>query len=224
MIFFRGMEQRSFFSPLLLSTAVIAGGIAEPGQAAESIALPPPRLDAGLPLMQTLQARRSTREFLDKDLPQQLLADLLWAAFGVNRPAEHMRTAPTAHNRQEIDIYVAKRDGLFRYDATHHALQSVLQKDIRALTGRQDFPAHAALNLVYVADLSRAKDVPRDAALEVGAIATGAIVQNVYLFCASAGLATVVRGWIDKKALAKAMGLRSDQYIFVAQTVGYPRP
>jgi SagB-type dehydrogenase family enzyme len=171
--------------------------------------------------MQALAARKSSRDFTDKDLPRQLLANLLWAAFGVNRDAEKMRTAPSAHNRQEVDLYVAMRDGLFRYDAFSHALVPILQRDIRSLTGKQKFPAHAALNLVYVADFSRVKNVPRDAAIEVAAISTGAIVQNVYLFCASAGLATVVRGWIDKKALASAMGLRADQYILVAQSVGY---
>lgn len=171
--------------------------------------------------MQALKARKSSREFSDKAIPQQQLANLLWAAFGVNREGEKKRTAPSAHNRQEIDIYVASSNGLFRYDAVNHALESMLKRDIRSLTGKQKFPAQAALNLIYVADFSRVKNVPRDAALEVAAISTGAIVQNVYLFCASEGLATVVRGWIDKKALAKAMGLRADQYILVAQSVGY---
>jgi SagB-type dehydrogenase family enzyme len=218
------MDQKSLFSPLWLTAAVFAGGLSSHVRAdeAQPIALPPPRVDAGMPLMQALKARKSSREFADKDLPQQLLADLLWAAFGVNREAEHMRTAPSAHNRQEIDIYIAMRDGVYRYDAIHHALQPLLQRDIRALTGRQEFPAEAALNLVYVANFSRVRDVPHDEAMEVAAIATGAIAQNVYLFCASQGLATVVRGWIDKKVLARVMGLRPKQYIFAAQTVGYP--
>lgn len=220
------MDPRSLFSPLWFTAAVFAGGVSSPVNADETqaIALPPPRLDAGMPLMQALQARKSSREFADKDLPQQLLADLLWAAFGVNREAEHMRTAPSAHNRQEIDVYITLRDGLFRYDAIHHALQPLLTRDIRTLTGRQDFPAEAAVNLIYVADFARVRDVPRDEAMEVAAIATGAIAQNVYLYCASAGLATVVRGWIDKQVLARVMGLRADQYIVAAQSVGYPLP
>jgi SagB-type dehydrogenase family enzyme len=217
------MCHRNLLSSLLFSLAVLSGGYLVSAHAEElkPIALPAPRLDAGLPLMQALKARKSSREFADRAIPQQLLADLLWAAFGVNRPAEKKRTAPSAHNRQEIDVYVAMREGLFRYDAFQHALMPVLQEDIRAHTGRQKFPAHAALNLVYVADFARMRNVPRDAAIEVAAISTGAIVQNVYLFCASEGLSNVVRGWIDKKVLGKAMGLRPDQYILVAQSVGF---
>ena len=217
------MNHRALFSPIVLTAAVLASGL--PAHALEDetrpIALPQPQLSGGVPLMQVLKARKSSREFADKPLPQQLLANLLWAAYGVNREEEKKRTAPSAHNRQEIDIYVAMSNGLFRYDAFNHALEPILKRDIRSLTGKQKFPAQAALNLVYVADFSRVKNVPKDAAIEVAAIATGAIVQNVYLFCASEGLATVVRGWIDKKALAKAMGLRADQYILVAQSVGF---
>ena len=113
------------------------------------------------------------------------------------------------------------RNELFRYDAFKNSLTPILKRDIRSLTGKQKFPAHAALNLVYVADFSRVQNVPRDSAIEVAAISTGAIVQNVYLFCASEGMATVVRGWVNKKVLAKAMELRTDQYILVTQSVGY---
>jgi SagB-type dehydrogenase family enzyme len=216
------MNHKTVFSTLFLSAAMFAGGLPFSIHADDnrSIALPQPQLDGGIPLMRALNARKSSREFADKPISQQRLSNLLWAAFGVNRD-DKKRTAPSAHNRQEIDIYVAMHNGLFRYDAFNHALLPILERDIRALTGKQDFPAHAAVNLVYVADFSRVKDVPRKEAMEVAAISTGAIVQNVYLYCASEGLATVVRGWIDKKALAKAMGLRDDQYIFVAQTVGY---
>ena len=168
-------------------------------------------IDVAQTLYQLIRERRSIRSYshrpVERDLIQRLLTAATWA--------------PSAHNRQEIDLYVAMSNGLFRYDAFNHTLETILRRDIRSLTGKQKFPAQAALNLVYVADFSRVKNVPRDAALEVAAISTGAIVQNVYLFCASEGLATVVRGWIDKKALAKAMGLRADQYIFVAQSVGY---
>lgn len=216
------MKHRAVFPTLLLSATMIAGGLPfrVHGDDNRSIALPQPQMDGGMPLMRALKARKSSREFADKPIPQQQLANLLWAAFGVNRD-DQKRTAPSAHNRQEIDIYAAMHDGLFRYDAVNNALQPILQRDIRGLTGKQDFPAHAAVNLVYVADFSRVKNVPRKEAMEVAAISTGAIVQNVYLYCASEALATVVRGWIDKKALAKAMGLRDDQYIFVAQSVGY---
>lgn len=189
-----------------------------------AIALPKVQMDVGKPLMQVLKSRKSNREFSTKVVPRQLLANLLWAAYGVNRPQERKRTAPSAHNRQEIDVYITLREGLYLYDAFQHALQPILEKDIRALTGKQKFPGHAPVNLIYVADFARVKGVPRDAAIEVAAVATGAIVQNVYLYCASENLATVARGWVDKKALAKAMGLRDDQYIVLTQTVGYPAP
>lgn len=190
--------------------------------AAQTVELPKPRLEGGAPLMQALKKRQSSRSFSQRELPKQVLADLLWAAYGVNRPDSGRRTAPSAHDRREVDLYAAMKEGLYRYDADNHALILVVKKDLRAATGRQKFPGRAPLNIVYVADLARMPGVPRSAALEVAAITTGAIVQNVYLYAASEDLATVVRGWIDKKALAKAMGLRDEQYIFVAQTVGYP--
>jgi SagB-type dehydrogenase family enzyme len=190
--------------------------------AAESVALPKPRFDGGVPLMQALRSRQSTRSFSTRKLPRQVLAELLWAAYGVNRADSGRRTAPSAHDRREIDLYVAMEEGLYRYDANAHTLILVAKKDLRAATGRQKFPGRAPLNVVYVADLAKMPGVPRSAALEAAAISTGAIVQNVYLYASSEGLAAVVRGWIDKKALAKAMGLRDEQYIFVAQTVGYP--
>lgn len=217
------MNHKNLFLPTLFAAALLAGGMPLHafGNDPQPIALPQPQLNGGIPLMQALKARKSSREFIDKAIQPQLLSNIMWAAFGVNRVDENKRTAPSAHNRQEIDVYVAMSNGLFRYDAFNHTIVPILKQDIRSLTGKQKFPARAALNLVYVADFSRVKNVPRDAAIEVAAISTGAIVQNVYLFCASEGLATVVRGWIDKTALAKAMGLRADQYILVAQSVGY---
>jgi len=190
--------------------------------APERIALPAPRLQTGLPLMQALARRASSRAFASKPLARQHLAGLLWAAAGINRPASGKRTAPSAHDRREITVYAVLADGLYRYDAAQHALVLVKAGDLRALTGRQRFAARAPLNLVYVLDFNRTPGVPRPAALEAGAIAAGAMVQNAYLYCASAGLATVVRGWIDKPKLAKAMGLGPRERILVAQTVGYP--
>ena len=212
-------RSRTVVALVILTLLMLNSGAAS---AVETIALPKPRLDAGAPLLQALKARQTTRSFSPRELPRQVLAELLWSAYGVNRPDSGKRTAPSAHNRQEIDVYVAMKEGLYRYDAVEHAMVLVVNKDMRALTGRQKFPAHAPLNLVYVVDYARMPGVPRDAAFEVAAITTGAIVQNVYLYAASEGLATVVRGWIDKPVLAQAMGLRAEQYIIVAQSVGYP--
>jgi len=185
--------------------------------------LPKPKTEGGMPLMEALKKRHSSRRFADRKLSDQVLSDLLWAAFGVNRP-DGRRTAPSAVNWQEIDIYVATADGLWLFDAKAHDLKPVLPKDIRALTGRQEFVKNAPVNLVYVADFAKMrKGTPEADKILYSAADTGFISQNVYLFCASEGLATVVRGLVDRPALAKAIGLREDQRVILAQTVGYPR-
>jgi SagB-type dehydrogenase family enzyme len=187
----------------------------------EIIKLPAPKTEGGMPLMQALKERKSGREFSSKKLSTETLSSLLWAAWGINRPDGH-RTAPSARNMQDIDVYVAMSDGLYLYDAKDNQLKRILNEDIRAATGMQDYVKDAALNLVYVTDLARLK-VPDPMAAEFFTGAhTGLIVQNVYLFCASEGLSTVVRGSVDKEALAKLMKLRSDQKITLAQSVGYP--
>ena len=162
-----------------------------------------------------------SRAFSPKPLPQQALSNLLWAAFGINRPETGGRTAPSALNKQEIDLYLAMADGLFLYNAKANSLRQITTMDMRPLTGKQPFVAGAPLNLVYVADLSKTKS--EDARI-YSAVGAGAIAENVYLFCASSGLATVVRGSVDKAVLGKAMGLRADQEIILTQTVGYHTP
>lgn len=188
----------------------------------EIISLPKPRQSGGAPLLEALRMRRSSREFDNRELDLDVLSDLLWAAFGVNRPDGH-RTAPSARNWQEIDIYAALKDGLYLLDPTNWTLKRISAEDIRAATGMQDFVATAPLNLVYVADLSRTDSQDRQEQRFYSALDAGFISQNVYLFCASQGLATVVRGLVDRRALAKLMGLRLQQRVIVAQTVGHPR-
>jgi nitroreductase len=192
-------------------------------QELKAIQLPEPQMDGGRPLMRVLKDRMSSRTFSPDKLPIQMLSNMLWAAFGVNRPASGGRTAPSASNSQDMDIYVALVDGLFVYDAKANVLKPVLPNDIRPLTGRQAFVKDAPVNLIYVSDLSkmlRASPENRDF---YAAAHSGFISQNVYLFCASEGLATVVRESIDRPALARAMRLRPDQKITLAQTVGYPK-
>jgi len=188
----------------------------------QAVRLPPPQTEGGKPLMQALKERHSTREFSAKALPRQVLANLLWAAAGVNRPATGQRTVPSARDWREIDVYVATAEGMYRYDAKANALQPVVAHDLRALTGVQDFVATAPVNLVYVADFDRMEGAAAEQKEFYAATDAGFIAQNVYLFCASANLATVVRGSVDRDALAKAMGLASHQRIILAQTVGYP--
>jgi len=173
-------------------------------------------------LVQALKARRSTREFSDRPLPLDSLSTLLWSAFGINRPESGGRTAPSAHGWKEIDVYAALPEALYRYDPQAHALTLAVQRDLRGLTGVQDFVAGAPLNLVYVADFSRMSDASAQDRVYFAAADAGVIAQNVYLYCAAAGLATVVRGLVDRKRLAPAMGLRRDQRIVLAQTVGFP--
>lgn len=191
------------------------------GPSAEVIALPPPARAGGKPLLEALASRRSDREFATTPLPDAVLSDLLWAAFGRNRP-EGGRTAPSALDAQEIDVFVALPAGAFLYDAAGHCLRRVAADDVRRVTGYQDFVDQAPLDLVYVADHSRLGRVPAAQRSVFAAVAAGAIAQNVYLYCASAGLSTVLRAWIDRDAIARALGLDDDQQVLLSQTVGYP--
>jgi len=214
------MTRRDAFLPLLVLGLFAAVAAA---QELKPLALPKPQTDGGRPLMQVLRDRHTTREFKPDKLPLQVLSNLLWAAFGVNRPDSGKRTAPSARNRQEIDIYVALAEGLYVYDAKAHGLNPVLAQDVRGATGGQDFVKEAPVNLVYVADLTKTGDASPEDKNFYTAVDAGFIGQNVYLFCTSEGLATVVRGGLDRPALAKLMQLRPEQKILVAQTVGYPK-
>ncbi|QOJ23074.1 MAG: SagB/ThcOx family dehydrogenase [Gammaproteobacteria bacterium] len=192
------------------------------GDAAAVIALPPPGKQGGLPLMEALAKRRSSREFAPDLLPLTLLSNLLWAAFGVNRE-DGGRTAPSALNAQEIDIYVALPSGAYRYDAAANVLTLVAASDVRRITGYQDFVDEAPLDLVYVADYTRLSRVPFSQRESYASVAAGAIAQNIYLFVASNNLSTVLRAWIDRAAIAEALGLTHDQRVLLSQTVGYSK-
>ena len=171
--------------------------------------------------MSALNDRMSTKSFSGEKLPMQTLSNLLWAAFGINRP-DGRRTAPSAKNWQETDIYVATADGVYLYDAKKNALDKIATGDIRAMTGAQAYVKDAPVVLIYVSDYSKVNAGDLDRQILVGAD-TGLIAENVYLFCASEGLATVVRALIDRDALAKELKLRPDQKIILDQCVGYPK-
>ena len=215
--------KEKLFLPVLISVIMLACTGAMASDDLKPISLMQFQLDTGRPLMHVLKERKSSRAFSPKKLPKRVLSNLLWAANGINRPGVGGRTAPSAMNQQEIDIYVATVDGFYLYDAQRHQLQPVLKQDIRALTGQQAFVPDAPLDLIFVADFSkmiktRSEDRTLYAATDVGFIS-----QNVYLYCASEGLATVVRGTIDRVALANTMKLRPEQKIILAQSVGYPK-
>jgi nitroreductase len=205
----------------LLSGAALA---AMPGvaRAAEAMVLPPPRSRGGKPLIEALRLRRSTREYSGQAIPAQVLSDLLWAAYGINRPSGD-RTAPYWRHIMVVDVYAAMADGVWLYDPKRHALLPHLAADIRAQTGMQDFVGTAPLNLVYVAHGERMQDISPEERRLYASVDTGFIGQNVYLFCASEGLATVFRGSVDYSKLAQAMRLDEAQFVTFAQTVGYPK-
>lgn len=214
----KNMTRREATATLLAGAALAALPISARAQGAK--VLPAPRKEAGKPLMQALQLRRSIREFSPRPLPLQLLADLLWAAYGVNRPSGD-RTAPYWRHIMVIDVYAAMPDGVWLYDPKQHVLRLHLETDIRAQTGLQDFVATAPLNLVYVAHGERMKDISPEERRLYGSVDAAFAGQNVYLFCASEGLATVFRGAVDQQRLNQAMRLQSGQFVTFAQTVGY---
>ena len=190
------------------------------GQETTPIKLPQPKFEHNKTLFEALKDRKSSREYKSGNLSQQTLSNLLWAAWGIDRTDSGKRTAPSALNRQEIEVYVATAEGLYRYDPKANTLVPVLSQDIRALTGKQPYVKDGAVNLVYVADFAKMGEDPEAEKMILAAADTGFIGQNVYLYCASEGLGTVFRASIDKPKLAETMKLRPDQRITFAQTVG----
>ncbi len=186
------------------------------------MSLPKPETRGGKPLMEALSERRSVREFSSRPLSPQTLSNLLWAAFGITRP-DGRRTAPSAMNRQTVDVYVVQASGAYLYDASKNQLLPVTGADLRSATGTQAYVGEAPLNLVFVSDYAKMGDSPEVGKAGTAGAETGFIGQNVYLYCASEGLATVIRGAIDKGPLARALKLKPEQHIVLAQTVGYPR-
>jgi nitroreductase len=206
-----------------LSSAILIAASSSLGAQERALKeLPPPRVEGGKPLVEALRLRRSIREYSERSLPAQALSDLLWAAYGINRPSGD-RTAPYWRHIMVIDVYAAMADGVWLYDPDRHALLPHLKADIRPATGLQAFVATAPLNLVYVAHGDRMKDISHEEQRLYASVDTGFIGQNVYLFCASEGLATVFRGAVDYQGLARAMQLDEAQFVTFAQTVGYPK-
>jgi len=208
---------------ILTSTILAAAPGFAMAQSPPALELPPPRASGGKPLIDALKQRRSTRDYADRPLPAQLLSDLLWAAFGVNRPASGDRTAPSLRHAVEIGVYVPTADGVWRFEPQGHRLKSQLRGDIRAQTGVQDFVGSAAVNLVYVADGNRMHGAAQEDKRLWAYTDTGFIGQNVYLFCASEGLASVFRGSLDREALGRTLQLERHEFITCAQSVGYPK-
>jgi nitroreductase len=215
------MTRRQASAGVLASTAFAAASTIAVAQELQHLDLPPPRSDGGKPLTEALKLRRSTREYSDRPIPVQVLSDLLWAAFGINRPSGD-RTAPYWRHVMVIDIYLAMADGVWLFEPKTHALLLHAKSDIRAETGLQDFVATAPLNLIYVAHGERMLDISPEERRLYASVDSGFIGQNVYLFCASEGLGTVFRGSVDYPKLARTLQLADQQFVTFAQTVGYP--
>lgn len=207
---------------MVLLALTVQGGLSA---AEENTAIPlsAPRMEGGLPLFEALKARKSTKEFSDQPLSNETLSNLLWAAFGINRPDAAMRTAPSAKNRQEISVYVMMADGAYRYNAAANELVRVASGDLRKATDAPESADTPTVELVYVADFTQSAGNTDADKRQYAAITTGAIIQNVYLFCASEKLATVTRVISSQDALTKALALTKDQWAVMAQSVGFPR-
>ena len=180
---------------------------------AQDIKLNTPNKVRGKLLMQALSERKSSRDFIDKDLPIDVLSNLLWAANGFNR--ENKRTAPTANDKQEIELYVTLKSGVYLYDAKNSILKFIKTGDHRKSAGSQDFVAQASANIIFVADMEKASS------REYAYTDCGFVAQNIYLFAASEGLGAVARGWYDKEVLAKLLDLPSHKEVLLTQSVGY---
>ncbi|MCL2040610.1 MAG: SagB/ThcOx family dehydrogenase [Bacteroidales bacterium] len=204
---------------MLLALIIPATGCAQN----KEIQLPDPITTGGMPLMEVLKNRKSTREFSEQKIDDQTLSNLLWATFGYSRLDEKKRTAPTARNKQELEIYCAMENGLYLWDAERNVLTLITKDDIRATTGQQDFVASAPLNLIFVCNNDKLDGTLDEVQRRYVFIDTGYLSENAYLYCASAGLVTVVRGNFDSEALTKAMQLPDNQWIVITQTVGYPK-
>lgn len=190
-------------------------------QTLSPIQLKAPEKKAGLSVMETLANRHSTREFSNKKLTLQEFSNLLWAANGINRPEKGMRTAPSAMNAQEVDVYVCMEEGAFLYDAKSNQLQPVIQEDLRGLVGgKQAFVINAPVVLLMVSDLSKLPGGNSEQTKLMAAIDAGIVSQNISIACSGLGLITVPRASMDKEALAQKLKLKSTQLLLMNNPVG----
>ena len=203
----------------------------------ETIKLKEANKERGLPFMEALSVKASTREWSDRDLSLQDLSDLLWAANGINRPDEQRHTASSAQNAHDVDLYVFMKDGAYLYDADAHALEPVLSGDLRselmmappprppgvAAPPPPPAPSDPPIQLILVSDVSRFKFGPQELKPEWGAIDVGIVSQNVSLFCAATGIKTRPRASMDKAKIAELLELSETQYVFLNHPVGYSK-
>ncbi len=187
-----------------------------------NIQLPEPTKTGGTSLLESIAKRRSGREFTNEPLDLQTLSTLLWASWGRNR--KKGRTAPSAHNSQEIDIYVALPSGYYLYQVDENLLLCIGTEDIRALCGTQQFPSSAACNLIFVANLDRLHTYKGDEAICTAFADTGYISQNTYLYCSSVGLSSVGLKMIERETLSAKLNLGKNCIITLSHSIGHPAP
>lgn len=193
-----------FFSTILMFTSC--------NITAQDIQLPEPTRKGGMPLMEAINARHSSREFSDATLTHQQLSDMLWVACGYNRPDK--RTVATAMNRQEMSAYIVTPEAIYKYEPKENKLIFITEGDHRDVFAAQDFAKKAPLNIALVADLAKQEN-------EVFAgMTVGAMSHNIYLWCASEGLNTVVRASFDQEGMKKALKLSDTEKVLLVQTIG----
>lgn len=186
------------------------------------IRLPKPNLNRNSEVMEAFANRHSTREYAAKALTLNDLSDLLWAANGINRPEEGKRTAPSAMNKQDVDVYVVLPEATYLYDAKAHQLNLVAEGDHRgAVAGGQAFVKSAPVSFLLVSDLSRLGDAKNTHTQLMGAVDAGIVSQNISIFCSAAKLATVPRASMDTAKLKSVLKLTDTQLPLMNHPVGY---
>lgn len=210
---------KHFYNCIFLITGIFISGISI--AQSTDIQLSKPDMTSGKLLMAALNERSSHREFTETELSPAHLSGLLWAACGINRPESGKRTAPSAMNWQDVQVYVFLKSGIYLYIEKEHKLALIKTGDFRSDAGQQDFVGTAPVNLIYVSDYRRMTKASEEDKEFYSGINTGFISQNVYLYCASEGLNTVIRAYVDREALHQLMGLKPGQHVVAGQTVGY---
>ena len=194
-------------------------------KAQDNILLPKPSMDNKVTLMQALENRHSTREYADKQIPDDVLSTVLWAACGINRPGEGKITAPSAINVQDIQVYVVRQDGAYLYKPKSNSLEKVSSKDLRAaVAGRQSFAADAPVSLVLVSNHNKfPQQMPREAKTRMGVVDAGYISENICLACSALELNTIPRMTMDTEALKKELGLDDNYDLVLNSQIGYQK-
>ena len=194
-------------------------------KAQDNIQLPKPSMDNNVTLMQALQNRYSSREYANKQVPDNVLSTVLWAACGINRPDEGKITAPSAINAQDIQVYVVRQDGAYLYQPKSNSLQKVSGKDLRsAVAGRQSFAADAPVSLVLVSNHNKfPQQMPKEAKTRMGVVDAGYVSENICLACSALELNTVPRMTMDTEELKKELGLDDNYDLVLNSQIGYPK-